>query len=238
MNYNDVLMHHYMSDDFLCHHGILGQKWGIRRFQNKDGSLTAAGKKRYLNSDGTLTKDGEKAYAKSGGNSKELQEAKDRSDSSKVRDKQILEDAGVKCEKLPGPYGDYNYYTKSLKIDGGECEINADRDTGESAEDFVKKMNSTVEFINNNNEKTKTYASYMYDDSGTDMWKSYHRNTEDVPVPSKEEFIKGLKLEYGDRNGDHGYSFYYRDTKDVFGGHIVIISVDKNGNYLEDELLG
>lgn len=31
----------------LYHHGILGQKWGIRRFQNPDGSLTEAGKKRY-----------------------------------------------------------------------------------------------------------------------------------------------------------------------------------------------
>lgn len=31
----------------LYHHGIKGQKWGIRRFQNKDGSLTAAGRKRY-----------------------------------------------------------------------------------------------------------------------------------------------------------------------------------------------
>ena len=30
----------------LYHHGILGQKWGIRRFQNKDGSYTEAGKKR------------------------------------------------------------------------------------------------------------------------------------------------------------------------------------------------
>lgn len=34
---------------FLYHHGILGQKWGIRRFQNKDGSLTAEGYKRYAN---------------------------------------------------------------------------------------------------------------------------------------------------------------------------------------------
>ena len=31
----------------LQHHGIKGQKWGVRRFQNKDGSLTAKGKKRY-----------------------------------------------------------------------------------------------------------------------------------------------------------------------------------------------
>lgn len=31
----------------LYHHGIIGQKWGVRRFQNKDGSLTAAGKRRY-----------------------------------------------------------------------------------------------------------------------------------------------------------------------------------------------
>lgn len=31
----------------LQHHGIKGQKWGVRRFQNTDGSLTAEGKKRY-----------------------------------------------------------------------------------------------------------------------------------------------------------------------------------------------
>ena len=31
----------------LAHHGVKGQKWGIRRYQNEDGSLTAAGRKQY-----------------------------------------------------------------------------------------------------------------------------------------------------------------------------------------------
>lgn len=29
---------------YLVHHGIKGQKWGVRRFQNEDGSLTRLGK--------------------------------------------------------------------------------------------------------------------------------------------------------------------------------------------------
>lgn len=36
----------YDESPFLEHHGIKGQKWGVRRFQNPDGTLTNAGRKR------------------------------------------------------------------------------------------------------------------------------------------------------------------------------------------------
>ena len=38
-------------DDYVVHHGVLGQRWGVRRYQNANGSLTAEGKKRYTHSE-------------------------------------------------------------------------------------------------------------------------------------------------------------------------------------------
>lgn len=45
--FDDEFSHSDIEDDHLEHHGILGQKWGVRRYQNTDGSLTEEGKKRY-----------------------------------------------------------------------------------------------------------------------------------------------------------------------------------------------
>lgn len=53
-------------EDYLMHHGVKGQKWGVRRFMNEDGSLTPEGKARYGydESTGQMSAKGEKLFRK------------------------------------------------------------------------------------------------------------------------------------------------------------------------------
>lgn len=53
-----------LREDDLMHHGIKGQKWGIRRFQNEDGTWTGAGKKRYGDMEGSAGGAARRALAK------------------------------------------------------------------------------------------------------------------------------------------------------------------------------
>ena len=46
---NRHLYYKTKEENYLVHHGIKGQKWGVRRYQNPDGTLTEEGKRRYGN---------------------------------------------------------------------------------------------------------------------------------------------------------------------------------------------
>ena len=89
----------FISDKELYHHGIKGMKWGIRRYQNADGSLTNAGKKRAERKLNKLFKKSDKAISK-----------------YKSYDRQYkLADAGAKKALTPSQYG--RWVTSGARMD-------------------------------------------------------------------------------------------------------------------------
>ena len=152
--------------DELYHHGIKGQHWGVRRFENKNGTLTAAGRKRYnTDEDGNYKKLSRSAIRKAG-----------RSEYSKVYDKLyekhdnpdwVHEKAKAAQEKLESQLKSDNKEIKTASRFGKKiAKSNAaqekmlakraeNREKIKALGDYQKKYESTMKAQNANDEAYK-----------------------------------------------------------------------------------
>lgn len=206
MNYNDYLMHH----------GILGMKWGIRRYQNKDGSLTPEGEKRYLDSYGNINARGYKKFYKNGiitKRGKALKEytirAAEEIKKQYVNADGTLNDAGKKLyREIYGAMPDRSSAVRSMKKWGSEYGV----EPGETS-DTIKK-GSVLQRVANDEElgSTRKYMSifptdnenyvneyeYLPIDFGKNVYKYDYTAVRDMKVAKGQEVMQYMVNRYGD----------------------------------------
>lgn len=112
---------------YLVHHGIKGQRWGVRRFQNKNGSLTSAGKRRY-DADGVkISSDAQKLYKKAGDYNRFYAEDKARNVQQAKKDAQRVKEGKMTEQKAKERAAHRKEATDEWKQAADETKQVADR---------------------------------------------------------------------------------------------------------------
>lgn len=141
-------MNDYLETKELYHHGIKGQKWGVRRYQNEDGTLTEAGRKRITNHLGKI----EPAYFTKRGFIKDKTETY-----TFLRKNNIVTDSDVKKQReLEDKYRDAITKINSNAFANGIVLVN--KQENKKLNKMVKDISSNLENVStkvlNNNERS------------------------------------------------------------------------------------
>ena len=177
----------------LYHHGIKGQKWGVRRFQNKDGSLTPAGKRRYDEPNvGRKTKEAktykipknkslhrlqlEEKYMKNGMSREQAEQAA----AKRIRTEKFVAAAAVVTVASAVAYAKYKGYTsdKIIKENSDFQRIMRLDPNAELRKD--SRLYATID------KKDKVLYKGMFADHLTKM-KSDNENIYDITVRNRKE---------------------------------------------------
>lgn len=136
------------EEEYLAHHGTKGQRWGVRRFQNSDGSLTAAGKLRYSVGNG----------------GRSVRNKVDPKSPAKLKKRQVKEAA--KLERLKIKESSKNEKYKE-KLDRKKSRITNKEYVKTLSDDELRKINSRDSAENmwlKNHPEKKTVGKYIADD--------------------------------------------------------------------------
>lgn len=152
-----------MNNRYLAHHGIRGMRWGVRRYQNSDGTLTSEGKKRY----GHLERnDGKHEYYEKG------------SSSERKTYNKLLNTTGKNLDAVASKVADEIEQSKEFKdwqdvlSKRGHIDINGQRtlsylDKDYSLDELLETMMSDTEIREAYEQKTKDILA-KYKDAATD----------------------------------------------------------------------
>lgn len=198
MYYDDFVKH-----GELMHFGIKGQKWGVRRYQNPDGSLTPEGKKRYLNSDGTFTKEGKELLFKKASESKNLWygDNKNREKSYKANEqiKNAIKSSMTDSDKklLKEKYDKWQELGKKLNSSKESKSFEDSKEYNSMLNEATKK---TLDYIkktklDSNDEKLyyKVFDHFIYDKGLYDRYEKSYLNNNSVQKEYRKAFDDYIK---------------------------------------------
>lgn len=136
----------YPSDE-LYHHGIKGQKWGVRRFQNADGTLTSEGRSRYSGSGNSSSGGGVRGAA-----SRATGAVKNKWNGLSDKQKKIIKGAAITAAVALAAYGGYRL-SKNETFRAGAAKVGG----------ALKKAGGTaVGKIGTKTQQLKNTASRVY----------------------------------------------------------------------------
>lgn len=140
---------------YLIHYGIKGQKWGVRRYQNKDGTLTEAGKRRAARDMSELSNNKKKSYTPN--SSKWVKEDLERS-------KRLTDASSHMTNELKKINDNKIKNTPKNKMDLSEMSDKELRDQINRA--FLEKQYNDM-FAPQNTNKGREYASQILETAGS-----------------------------------------------------------------------